>query len=178
MIQLQGKPHVVWQTPDWGWQNFMDFCPQMATLSSVFSIGLKNIWKLSGTSASWLGISVILLCAVGYDFVSTSIVVMSLQMKFSAVFTIWVFSFPNWRFVCRSHRMLLIYLWIRAYFPFTSVNYSSSLYFIGACSSAIPSNMRRSDLVTDQVSNLTIHLVHKNSCSLPIHFLFDRNIVT
>jgi len=40
-------------TLDQGWQALTNFCPQMATLSSVLAIGLKNTWRLSGTSASW-----------------------------------------------------------------------------------------------------------------------------
>ena len=107
MIQLYGKPYLVWQHPWPRLTGFYEVLSPNGYFSSVFSIGLKNIWRLSGTSASWLGI-LIILCVEGYDFVSRSIVAMSLQMNFSAVFIIWVFSSPNWRYAWCSSRMLLV----------------------------------------------------------------------
>ncbi len=96
-----------WMVGAWGMvhqhhQHICNFCPKEQTHSSVFTIGFKNIWRLSGTSASWLGISVIL-CAVGYDFGSRSMVAMSLQIKFSAV---WVFSSPDWRLAWCSRSLI------------------------------------------------------------------------
>jgi len=87
MIKLYRKPLVVWQY-SWSRPTSLDkVLPQTATLSSVFTIGLKNVWKLSGTSASWLRISV-MLCAVGYEFGSKSIMWMSLPPPKKVMFLV------------------------------------------------------------------------------------------
>jgi len=59
MIKLYGKPYLVWQ---YSWPSLTGLnkvLPQTATLSSVLAIGLKNIWRLTGTSANWQQMSVI-----------------------------------------------------------------------------------------------------------------------
>ena len=101
------SPSWCGNTPDRGRQALVKFCPQTATLLSVLTIGLKNVWRLAGTSASWLSMSVIL-CVVGYDFGSRSVMAMSLHMNLSAVFMIWVFSSPCSRLAWCSHRMLSV----------------------------------------------------------------------
>ena len=107
MIKLYGKPHLVWQ---YSWQRLADlikFCLQTATLLSVLAIGLKNIWRLAGTSTSWLSMSVIL-CVVGYDSRSKSIMAMSLHMNLHALLMIWIFPSLCSRLAWCSRKMLLV----------------------------------------------------------------------
>ena len=78
--QVIWQAHLVWQ---YSWQRLtalIKFCLQTATLLSVLAIGLKNIWRLTGTSTScsWLSMPVIL-CVVGYDCRSKSIMAMAIQ---------------------------------------------------------------------------------------------------
>ena len=106
MIKLYGKPHLMWQ---YSWQRLADmikFCLQTATLLLVLAIGFKNIWRLAGTSTSWLSMSVIL-CVVGYDSRSKSIMAMSLHMNLRALFMIWIFPSLCSRLAQCSHKMLL-----------------------------------------------------------------------
>ena len=100
---------MVWQ---YSWQRLTalkTFCLQTATLLSVLAIGLKNIWRLTGTSTScsWLSLSVIL-CVVVYDNRSKSIMAMSLHMNLCALFMIWVFPSLCSRLAWCSRKMLLV----------------------------------------------------------------------
>ena len=107
--QVIWQAHLVWQH---SWQRLTalkTFCLQTATLLSVLAIGLKNIWRLTGTSTScsWLSMSVIL-CVVGYDSRSKSIMVMSLHINLHALFMIWVFPSLCSRLAGCSRKMLLV----------------------------------------------------------------------
>jgi len=73
-------------TPDQGRQAVIKFSP---TLFYVLTIGLKNICRLAGTSASWVSMSVIV-GVVGYYFGCR--LIMAVIMNLSAVLMIWVFS--------------------------------------------------------------------------------------
>ena len=99
----------MWQ---YSWQRLTalkTFCLQTATLLSVLAIGLKNIWRLTGTSNSciWLSLSVIL-CVVVCDNRSKSIMAMSLHMNLCALFMIRVFPSLCSRLAWCSRKMLLV----------------------------------------------------------------------
>ena len=83
--------------------------PNSNSLVCLGNTGLKNIWRLTGTSnsCSWLSLSVIL-CVVVYDNRSKSIMAMSLHMNLCALFMIRVFPSLCSRLAWCSRKMLLV----------------------------------------------------------------------
>ena len=144
----------MWQ---YSWQRLTalkTFCLQTATLLSVLAIGLKNIWRLTGTSNSciWLSLSVIL-CVVVCDNRSKSIMAMSLHMNLCALFMIRVFPSLCSRLAWCSRKMLLVPSLRQSTSPllWCVVKNKMSWYFsLWVLSLATSWNKGGSYLVTDQ----------------------------
>ena len=127
--------------------------PNSNSLVCLGNTGLKNIWRLTGTSnsCSWLSLSVIL-CVVVYDNRSKSIMAMSLHMNLCALFMIRVFPSLCSRLAWCSRKMLLVPSWDRAHLPFSDVLWKTRCHGISlwVLSLATSWNKGGSYLVTDQ----------------------------